>query len=1112
MTWLSGYTYRKKGSVVATTAGAQTNYQLELKVGESSGASGANVHCNNHSEDFPNDIRFTKEDGETKHDYWVESITGTTPNRLATVIIELASVPASGSVDFYMYYGKSGDSGESDGDNTFEFFDDFDSVLAWERQGDAIATENTGEPTVIYEGSPQILTGESSVFKLWYMYGWGTPRIYYAESANGINFTTYSGNPLINSNLARPHVVKHNGTYYLYTAPSGDTGIKRYHSSNGVTGWTDDGYALSLGASGKWDDANIANCFVWIEDSTWRMMYDGMGTGTGGTYNVGYATSADGLTWTRQNSGNAVVTTYGGGAGYVRKVGAYYYLWTWGGATGCMLPTDIYRHRSTDLISWTPYPAAITFSRGTVDEGAGQAEGQNADECLLEHDGKVYMYYHASEDGSLPQGHIKLAIADMTFAELVATNENAGNGVDENKWNAIQETGISLSASIVSLYKSDTPHTAIISKTFQITNGIIEARMRSITSPYYGGFMWFRRATNTNGNYPRTSGQGLYTVAWTGEYHTIMIDGAIEANTNVTVDANWHYYRLMANGLALTAKRYADGGFDTEQATVSYTDTGGLTSGYIGFEPSGTPEKEEIDWVHVRKYASPEPTWGTWGDEDKEIYNSEVGVGVGAQTELLGSRSEGDTGTGADATLSILATLLNAEIGSGIDAILALLSGRLESDTGSGVDSIIEQLLKLSDAGTGSDSSELLASLAASDVGVGDDVLITLIKAFEKFCTDAGVCLDELSELTATILSSEEPGYSGNDNLAGPGGVIVTHSLNLSNYQPEVIVAEESGAIGEIWITDIGANSFKVWNSGLSGAEFLWAIYKSGIESSHRGNVGLAGPGGTTITHNLNLAFYQIQLDVAEDSGAIGEIWITDIGNNSFKVRNSGSGLEGFSWVVYEIVAGVDVILELLAERLCSEIATGADLMWRVANVIQSMDTGSGVDTILELASVIFKSETGMGVDEWAQILAEVVKSDTGSGAELAELFLLGADTGSGVDAMLDIVNVILKSDAGSALDAILAQTVLGTDVGAGVDEWTERLAAVIQSETGAGADARLELLATILSSDIGVGKDMGRRLGAWILLKLLQEQIVDIEMTQEGKPVNISLSQEVIS
>jgi hypothetical protein len=107
MAWLTGYTYRKKGAVNATTAGAQTNYQLKLVVGESSGASGEDVDCESHCIDFPNDLRFTKEDGETKHDYWVESITGTTPNRLATIRIEIASIPASGSVDFYMYYGNN---------------------------------------------------------------------------------------------------------------------------------------------------------------------------------------------------------------------------------------------------------------------------------------------------------------------------------------------------------------------------------------------------------------------------------------------------------------------------------------------------------------------------------------------------------------------------------------------------------------------------------------------------------------------------------------------------------------------------------------------------------------------------------------------------------------------------------------------------------------------------------------------------------------------------------------------------------------------------------------------------------------------------------------------
>ena len=125
MSELAGYTYRNEGAVKATTAGAQTNYPLELIVGESSGASGADVHCCGNCEDFPNDIRFTKEDKTTKHDYWVDtnSLEGTTPNRKVSVIIEVASIPASGAVNFYMYYGKSGDSGESNGDNTFESFD-----------------------------------------------------------------------------------------------------------------------------------------------------------------------------------------------------------------------------------------------------------------------------------------------------------------------------------------------------------------------------------------------------------------------------------------------------------------------------------------------------------------------------------------------------------------------------------------------------------------------------------------------------------------------------------------------------------------------------------------------------------------------------------------------------------------------------------------------------------------------------------------------------------------------------------------------------------------------------------------------------------------------------
>lgn len=72
--------------------------------------------------------------------------------------------------------------------------------------------------------------------------------------------------------------------------------------------------------------------------------------------------------------------------------------------------------------------------------------------------------------------------------------------------------------------------------------------------------------------------------------------------------------------------------------------------------------------------------------------------------------------------------------------------------------------------------------------------------------------------------------------------------------------------------------------------------------SGHIGTSSFAGPGGVTVTHNLNLANYRPYIiPIADGGGAIGEIWITDIAVNSFVLRNSGSAVTTFSWIIYEI-------------------------------------------------------------------------------------------------------------------------------------------------------------------------------------------------------------------
>jgi len=145
--WLQGWTYRK-AVTLSRASGAVTNYQMRLLVGETSEASGENVDCNGHVQADFDDLRFTTSDKTTLLDYWIESITGTTPNQLATVWIKFDSIGTSATT-FYMYYGNAGAGPASNGFNTFIVFDDFERG----NNGDAV-----GGSWTVDAGSVQIST------------------------------------------------------------------------------------------------------------------------------------------------------------------------------------------------------------------------------------------------------------------------------------------------------------------------------------------------------------------------------------------------------------------------------------------------------------------------------------------------------------------------------------------------------------------------------------------------------------------------------------------------------------------------------------------------------------------------------------------------------------------------------------------------------------------------------------------------------------------------------------------------------------------------------------------------------------------------------------------
>ena len=112
----------RKSITLSRLSGAVTNYQMQVIVNRSTGTdSGTNVYVGTKCLDTYNDIRFTKSDGTTLLDYWIESSNSAS----SSIWVEFDSIGTSATT-FYMYYGNSSASAVSNGTSTFITFDDFE--------------------------------------------------------------------------------------------------------------------------------------------------------------------------------------------------------------------------------------------------------------------------------------------------------------------------------------------------------------------------------------------------------------------------------------------------------------------------------------------------------------------------------------------------------------------------------------------------------------------------------------------------------------------------------------------------------------------------------------------------------------------------------------------------------------------------------------------------------------------------------------------------------------------------------------------------------------------------------------------------------------------------
>jgi len=141
---------------------------------------------------------------------------------------------------------------------------------------------------------------------MWYQGNDGTNfRIGYATSDDGITWTKYFDNPVLNLGadgawddevLGSPNVLLNNGIYQMWYHGSDGTNRRiGYATSTDGTTWIKhpDNPVLDLGVDDAWDNQQLVHPCVLLNNGIYKMLY----RGSGNNHRIGYAVSLDGIIW-----------------------------------------------------------------------------------------------------------------------------------------------------------------------------------------------------------------------------------------------------------------------------------------------------------------------------------------------------------------------------------------------------------------------------------------------------------------------------------------------------------------------------------------------------------------------------------------------------------------------------------------------------------------------------------------------------------------------------------------------------------------------------------------------------------------------------------------------
>ena len=245
----------------------------------------------------------------------------------------------------------------------------------------------------------------------WMWYGGqgkdGHDAIFLARSADLVSWSRFPSDadpaPVIDHGAANhvndPSVVRAGDTFYLYYTEAATAEDDRIHlavSSDGLS-WSKQGRVLDVGPVGSWEADRVGRPAVRHEGGVFQMWYDGQIVGV--ARHVGYATSPDGVTWTRHPANPVVLHE---GALDVERVGPWYVMLAEGGGG-----TRLYV--GTTPTAWQKVGPLFGTSGAAYD-----AFGQVTPFLLVQDDQPLAIYFGGASSACWCKNRIALATLDGT--------------------------------------------------------------------------------------------------------------------------------------------------------------------------------------------------------------------------------------------------------------------------------------------------------------------------------------------------------------------------------------------------------------------------------------------------------------------------------------------------------------------------------------------------------------------------------------------------------------------------------------------------------------------------------------------------------------------------